>query len=379
MLDDLYFTFVNGGTAAPKLLTVPSGTTAGGVYMAKLGDYTFGLDTAAFQQLQRDTAFRWASIKRIGREPALQFTGLDDDTIEMSGVIYPHFRGGLSQMSQMRAAATRGEALPLVYAFQQVGQYCGLWCIKNIREGRTTFLRDGTPRKIEFTVSLVYYGEDKTGVGAAIAIPAAIDFPIISELPIPPLFDRIGGELLDSAKNLLGLPSITTDSPISDVLKAAKSVAGVASAAASAANRIRAVSKGSLASLTYEMAQLIPPEVKAAAEDIIKSTGVVTMANRDVLAGAAVFAESASGIKRISAGLGTIMKEVQRGSIVNGGVIQAAATTLAAMEKTAGVLDEARIGAAAALKNIALHADHLAFAASESSGQAEHIADLINV
>jgi phage protein U len=129
-------------------------------YMARLGNFTFGIDTAAFQELQRTSTYKWQAKERIGRRPAQQNTGRGADTITLNGVIYPHYRGGLGQIEALRAQAVTGEPLPLIYAFEAVGQYCGLWCVTSIEEARTVFFDNGTPRRIEFQLSLVEYGED---------------------------------------------------------------------------------------------------------------------------------------------------------------------------------------------------------------------------
>lgn len=133
------------------------------VYMARLGSFMFGLDTAAFTQLQRVSGYKWEEKNRIGRDPALQFTGTETETITLSGVIYPHYRGGLQQMEQLRQQADRGLPLPFIYASEYAGQYLGRWCVSGITEDRTVFFEDGRPRRIEFQVSLKRYGEDGTG------------------------------------------------------------------------------------------------------------------------------------------------------------------------------------------------------------------------
>lgn len=138
-------------------------------YMARLGSFEFGIDTAAFNDLQRSSAYRWEAKNRIGRQPAMQNTGRSADTISLSGTIYPHWRGGLGQMSALRDMAATGEPQPLVYAFETSGQYCGLWCIESIEETRTHFLDGGAPRKIDFRLTLKEYGED---AGASEQLPA---------------------------------------------------------------------------------------------------------------------------------------------------------------------------------------------------------------
>ena len=129
-------------------------------YMARLGGFTFSLDTAAFQELQRASTYRWQAKDRIGRKPAQQNTGAGSDTISLSGTIYPHYRGGLGQIEQLRSQAAIGQPLPLIYAFETVGQSCGLWCVTSIEETRRVFFVDGTPRRIDFRLSLVEYGDD---------------------------------------------------------------------------------------------------------------------------------------------------------------------------------------------------------------------------
>jgi len=123
-------------------------------YMARLGEFTFSIDTAAFQAIQRSTEYRWQQQNRIGRLPAQQFTGPGSDSIKINGVIYPHYAGGLGQVGAMREQAALGEPLPLIYAFETVGQFCGLWVNPSFEEGRTVLFDDGLPRKIEFAPSI---------------------------------------------------------------------------------------------------------------------------------------------------------------------------------------------------------------------------------
>jgi uncharacterized protein len=141
-------------------------------YMARLGAFTFSLDTAAFQELQRVSTYRWEAKNRIGRKPAQQNVGSGADTIRLNGTIYPHYRGGLGQMGVLRSLADAGEPLPLIYAFESAGQYCGRWCVTEISETRTVFFDNGAPRRIDFTLSLVEYGDDE---GVFVVIPAFDD------------------------------------------------------------------------------------------------------------------------------------------------------------------------------------------------------------
>ena len=125
--------------------------------MLALGPYRFSIDTAAYQELARATAYRWASQPRLGRRPARQFVGVGEDTISLDGAIYPHYRGGLGQIDALRAEAAKGEALQLVTGR---GDVLGLWVVERVEETQRLFLSDGRPRQVTFRIELAHYGED---------------------------------------------------------------------------------------------------------------------------------------------------------------------------------------------------------------------------
>lgn len=125
--------------------------------MLTLGSFRFSLDTAAYQQLRRSVEYRWAAQARAGRGDARQFTGLGGESIELDGVIYPHYRGGLGQLDSLRALA--GKGLPQILT-SGTGKVFGKFCIERVEETQTIFFGDGTPRKQEFRLSLAAYGED---------------------------------------------------------------------------------------------------------------------------------------------------------------------------------------------------------------------------
>jgi len=125
--------------------------------MMGLGDFRFEVGTAAYRGLERVQAFRWGKQDRIGRSPALQFTGADLETVKLEGDIYPDFAGGLGQIPRMRAMAATGVPLELVAG---TGVVLGLWCILKVTEKQETFLDDGRPRKTSFTLELQEYGDD---------------------------------------------------------------------------------------------------------------------------------------------------------------------------------------------------------------------------
>jgi len=122
--------------------------------MMQIGILQFSIDSAAYQSLSRSTEYRWARQARLGAHDALQFTGYGADTIELEGVIYPQFLGGLKQIDKMRSQASIGVPLPLVSG---VGKVLGLWVIEAITEGQKVFAKRGVPMKQEFTMRVARY------------------------------------------------------------------------------------------------------------------------------------------------------------------------------------------------------------------------------
>ena len=122
-----------------------------------LGEYVFGVDSAAYDELQRAAEYRWAAQQRLGRSPARQWLGPGEETIRLGGTIYPVRRRAEEELKALRAEAAKGEPLRLMLG---TGEILGLWTIERIRETGSVFYQGGVPRKVEFEVELAWYGED---------------------------------------------------------------------------------------------------------------------------------------------------------------------------------------------------------------------------
>ena len=122
-----------------------------------LGEYVFGVDSAAYDEMRRSAEYRWAAQDRIGRPPARQWVGPGEETIRLSGTIRPIRRPAAEELDALRAQARRGEPLRMTLG---TGEILGLWTVERIRETGSVFLSGGVPRKVEFEVELAWYGED---------------------------------------------------------------------------------------------------------------------------------------------------------------------------------------------------------------------------
>jgi phage tail protein len=125
-------------------------------HLLKLGSFKFAVNTAAFRQLKQQWTFNIAAQARIGNTPALQFTGQGEQSLSLSGIVYPGQFGSITAIDDLVKLAAAGKPLQIISG---TGAVMGFWYIKNISNTKTIFLPSGIPRKIEFTLSLTYYGK----------------------------------------------------------------------------------------------------------------------------------------------------------------------------------------------------------------------------
>ena len=123
--------------------------------------YYFNLDTAAFEELRRQTSFRWAGQERLTRSIAQQAVGQGEDKISLKGAIFPGFKGGLKQLDTLRTIGRRLQPVNLTTGY---GEVLGTWCLLNIEEDQSNLLAGGIPRKQSFSLEFVSYGDDLQNV-----------------------------------------------------------------------------------------------------------------------------------------------------------------------------------------------------------------------
>lgn len=116
-----------------------------------LGYFIFSLHTLAYQDLQRQLAWRHASTSRVGARPAHQFIGPDEEQITLNGVLLPEFAGSRLSLELLQAMAETGKAWPLI---QGDGLLFGEYLITGIQTTGTLHFQDGAPRRIEFQLTL---------------------------------------------------------------------------------------------------------------------------------------------------------------------------------------------------------------------------------
>ena len=130
--------------------------------MMCFGLFVFGLHTTPYQQLQRQLSWRHPSTSRVGKRPARQFIGVGDETITLSGVLYPELTGGKISLAALKAMGDTGKAWPLI---EGTGIFYGLFVIEEMSQTDSVFFPDGAPRKIEFSLKLTRVDDEPDLLG----------------------------------------------------------------------------------------------------------------------------------------------------------------------------------------------------------------------
>lgn len=119
--------------------------------MMALGLFVFSLDTAPYQEFQRQVGWRHPSNNRVGRRPAHQYAGPDDETITLSGRLMPELTGGEWTLAVLELMGDTGSAYTLI---EGTGRYYGQFVIESLDTKRTYFFQDGAARVADFTLKL---------------------------------------------------------------------------------------------------------------------------------------------------------------------------------------------------------------------------------
>lgn len=119
--------------------------------MMALGMFIFMLQTVPYQDFQHQMAWRHPSNPRFGLRPVSQFLGPDEESITLSGVLYPELTGGKVSLMALQLMAETGQAWSLI---EGNGAIHGMFVIENLSRTKSIFFSDGSARKIEFTLTL---------------------------------------------------------------------------------------------------------------------------------------------------------------------------------------------------------------------------------
>ncbi len=139
-----------------------------------LGRFVFGLRTAPFAELSQAHQWRWASNQRFAQDPALQYVGRGESSLDLPCRLAPEITGGYSNIKLLQTMANRGEPYILL---RGNGEVLGYWVIKEMQIREGDFFSDGVAQRIDFNLNLQRYSEQQGAIGA--------------ETPLLPLITRL--------------------------------------------------------------------------------------------------------------------------------------------------------------------------------------------
>lgn len=125
--------------------------------MMTLGLMVFEIGTLPYQELTRQTDWRYAQSERFGARKASQFLGVGDDKITLTGALYAGVIGKYSSLATLRTMADSGEAHALMSG---TGAVMGNWLVKSLSERQSHFYVDGLAKKADFTIELERADDD---------------------------------------------------------------------------------------------------------------------------------------------------------------------------------------------------------------------------
>ena len=128
--------------------------------LMSLDDFIFELGTLAPHEVNNTLSVSWQKQARFQGRPAVQFTGIEGETLSMSGVLYPtsQITGTAQDLGRIKDMAVSGDSYVLVGSD---GYFNGEFAILSITEKHTVLDKLGRAQKIEFEIQLERTDDDR--------------------------------------------------------------------------------------------------------------------------------------------------------------------------------------------------------------------------
>lgn len=120
--------------------------------MMALGYFVFMRQTVPYQDTSRELSWNHPTNNVVGKLPRSQFTGKAGETLTISGTLMPEITGGSLSLLALELMAEQGKAYPLISGSTFMVK--GWFVIESISEQQSYFFPDGTPRQIDFSMTL---------------------------------------------------------------------------------------------------------------------------------------------------------------------------------------------------------------------------------
>jgi len=121
-----------------------------------LGRHVFQVAPLNFREIERFTEAKWPAIARFGSAPGRQFTGYGEDSIRISGRLYPEELGGRAEFDAIRE--TQRAAQPVLMVGWSVSSSAaavfGRVVILTVSDRQTSINRSGFGRRLDFDIEV---------------------------------------------------------------------------------------------------------------------------------------------------------------------------------------------------------------------------------
>lgn len=120
-------------------------------HLLTLGMFVFGMDTIAYDELNRRIGWRHGDTDRFGARAASQFLGPGEDVITIRALLVPEIAGTYGALTTLEDMGNTGESWQLL---DGLGRVLGQYRLEGIEETHRGVMAGGLPRAKEISIEL---------------------------------------------------------------------------------------------------------------------------------------------------------------------------------------------------------------------------------
>ena len=142
-----------------------------GIVLMAWGPFNFEVGAAAYEELAHSAAARWEKHPIIGRRPAAQYLGPDEESVTLRGTIYPTATGAGSAttVDDLLTAAQGSTTYTLMSAD---GTIVDVYRLERARAVSSEIMPGGA-QKIVYDLDFHVHDDGTTGAGSRLAVTDA--------------------------------------------------------------------------------------------------------------------------------------------------------------------------------------------------------------
>ncbi|MCF6764827.1 phage tail protein [Thiotrichales bacterium 19S3-7] len=115
------------------------------------GEIVFDINHITYQKLNKTLKINWVKQARINQAPILENTGLESETLTISGIVFTNYHNTLDALEQLNDIAISAKPQFLIGLN---GLVYGRWVLENITQEITDNIN------VSYTLSLIRYDSD---------------------------------------------------------------------------------------------------------------------------------------------------------------------------------------------------------------------------